>query len=161
MIRLCLPIAALAAAACQPVPAAEHPAPPQGPATACGSHKIADMVGKQHSPALEAIVRERSGARAIRWIAPGTWRDDFPRWSPDGKLAWIRRSGQTFNQGAPRLAPTQHASVPAQPSLFWLVPDQASRAAASGDTPAGRFARGIGGRRDGRIGRRSARGVGR
>ena len=39
--------------------------------------------------------------RQIRWIAPGTWRDDFPRWSPDGKLAWIRRSGQTFNQGAP------------------------------------------------------------
>ena len=44
---------------------------------------------------------------------------------------------------APRLVPTQHAPVPAQPSQFWLVPDEASRESASGDTPAGRFARGV------------------
>jgi dipeptidyl aminopeptidase/acylaminoacyl peptidase len=37
----------------------------------------------------------------IRWIAPGTWRDDLPRFSPDGaRIAFIRRPGLLFGGGA-------------------------------------------------------------
>ena len=44
---------------------------------------------------------------------------------------------------APRLVPTSHRALPAQPSLYWLVPDEAARAAASSEnTPIARFARG-------------------
>ena len=44
---------------------------------------------------------------------------------------------------APRLVPTAHRPLPAQPSLYWLVPDAAARASASREnTPVARFARG-------------------
>ncbi len=44
---------------------------------------------------------------------------------------------------APHLVPTAHQPLPAQPSLYWLVPDEAARAAASREnTPLARFARG-------------------
>ena len=44
---------------------------------------------------------------------------------------------------APQLVPTAHQPLPAQPSNYWLVPDEAARAAASRDnTPLARFARG-------------------
>jgi dipeptidyl aminopeptidase/acylaminoacyl peptidase len=40
--------------------------------------------------------------RTVAWVAPATWRDDFPRWSADGRrLAFIRREGGTFQSGAP------------------------------------------------------------
>ena len=40
--------------------------------------------------------------RTVRWVSPGTWRDEYPRWSPDGtKLAFIRRPGATYTRGAP------------------------------------------------------------
>ena len=45
---------------------------------------------------------------------------------------------------APRLVPTTHTPLPAQPSLFWLVPDEAARtAAARENSPTARFARGV------------------
>jgi dipeptidyl aminopeptidase/acylaminoacyl peptidase len=41
-------------------------------------------------------------ARAVRWVAPGTWHDDTPRWSRDGRrLAFVRRPGSTYTRGAP------------------------------------------------------------
>ena len=44
---------------------------------------------------------------------------------------------------APRLVPTAHRPLPAHPSLYWLVPDDTARAAASREnTPIGKFARG-------------------
>ena len=44
---------------------------------------------------------------------------------------------------APRLVPTAHRPLPANASLYWLVPDEAARAAASREnTPIARFARG-------------------
>jgi soluble lytic murein transglycosylase len=43
----------------------------------------------------------------------------------------------------PRLASTTHAPLPALPSQYWLVPDEAARTAAQRDnTPTARFARG-------------------
>lgn len=45
--------------------------------------------------------------REIRWVSPGTYRDDFPRWSPDGfTLAFIRRPGAPYGTG-PSLPPVQ------------------------------------------------------
>ena len=61
--------------------------------------------------------------RRIHWVAPGTWRDDFPRWSPDGRLAFIRRSGATFNQGAP-LPPATAGSAP--PPFAIMVAESAA-----------------------------------
>jgi soluble lytic murein transglycosylase len=44
---------------------------------------------------------------------------------------------------APRLVPTSHAPLPADPSLFWIVPDQAARTAATrAGSATERFARG-------------------
>ena len=44
---------------------------------------------------------------------------------------------------APRLVPTTHAPLPAQPSQYWLVPDEAARTAAQrANTATARFARG-------------------
>ena len=44
---------------------------------------------------------------------------------------------------APTLVPTAHRPLPSHPSLYWLVPDNAARTAASRDTsPTGKFARG-------------------
>lgn len=52
------------------------------------------------------------GERRVSWIAPGTWRDDFPRWSLDGRrLAFIRRSGLPYATGLP-LPPVQGEGVP-------------------------------------------------
>ena len=51
--------------------------------------------------------------------------------------------GAQARSEAPRLVPTAHRPLPPHPSLYWLVPDDATRAAASRDnTPIGRFARG-------------------
>ena len=45
---------------------------------------------------------------------------------------------------APTLVPTAHRPLPSHPSLYWLVPDNAARTAASRDTsPTGKFARGV------------------
>jgi hypothetical protein len=68
MIRIALPLLALAATACDP---AISPQTPPGPPTACGSEKVADLIGKRRSFELEAQVKARTGAERIRWIAPG------------------------------------------------------------------------------------------
>ncbi len=40
--------------------------------------------------------------REVRWVSPGTFRDDTPRWSPDGKqLAYIREPGGAYARGEP------------------------------------------------------------
>lgn len=50
--------------------------------------------------------------RRITWVSPGTWRDDFPRWSPDGRsIAFIRRAGLPYATGLP-LPPVQGEGPP-------------------------------------------------
>lgn len=68
MIRLSLPLIALAAAACSsPPPAVLPPAP-----TACGAEKLGGFVGRTRTDAISAEVARISGAKGIRWISPGT-----------------------------------------------------------------------------------------
>lgn len=77
MIRLLLPVAALACAACTPqAPVQEHPqateiAPPAVPAGTCAQNGPATLVGKTRSEAVAAEALRLSGARTLRWIEPG------------------------------------------------------------------------------------------
>ena len=58
----------LALAACTTMePESPAPAPEDG----CGAARVADLVGRTRSGALEADVAARSGARRVRWIRPG------------------------------------------------------------------------------------------
>ena len=44
---------------------------------------------------------------AIRWVSPGTFHDELPRWSPDGNsIAFLRRPGSSYGTG-PSLPPVQ------------------------------------------------------
>ena len=67
MIRLSLPLIALAATACSPPPPAALPPAP----TACGAEKLGKFVGKARADAISAEVARISGAKGIRWISPG------------------------------------------------------------------------------------------
>lgn len=70
-------VAALAAltlaAACTPVPPAGGGAPqPQPiPTDACKATGMDDLIGKPQSEATAKEALSRSGARTLRWIAPG------------------------------------------------------------------------------------------
>jgi hypothetical protein len=68
MIRIALPLVALALSACDP---AVPPQTPPGPPTACSSEKVADLIGKRRNYELETQVKARTGAERIRWIKPG------------------------------------------------------------------------------------------
>jgi soluble lytic murein transglycosylase len=59
-----------------------------------------------------------------------------------GVGAQERAAGGGPSGGSPKLTPTSHPALPGNPALFWLVPDQAARAAAGGETAVARFARG-------------------
>ncbi|HEY2805121.1 MAG TPA: prolyl oligopeptidase family serine peptidase [Gemmatimonadales bacterium] len=38
--------------------------------------------------------------REVRWMSPGTFDDEMPRWSPDGKaIAFLRRNGAAYRRG--------------------------------------------------------------
>lgn len=69
MIRLALPLIALSTVACAPVEA-QLPAPAAAP-TPCGAEKVAGVIGKKRTPALERRVQALSGAARVRWIRPG------------------------------------------------------------------------------------------
>lgn len=68
MIRFALPLIALAVAACHEERPEPAPAPPAG---ACTSEGLESLVGKTRSAETEAEAKRRSGARTLRWIAPG------------------------------------------------------------------------------------------
>jgi len=67
MIRFALPLIALSTIGCAPVQA-QMPVPA---ATPCGAEKVAGLIGKKRSPALERRVQALSGAARTRWIRPG------------------------------------------------------------------------------------------
>ena len=67
MIRFALPLIALSTVACAPVQAEIPPTP----ATKCGAEKVAGLIGKKRTPALEKRVQTLSGAARVRWIKPG------------------------------------------------------------------------------------------
>jgi hypothetical protein len=66
MIRLALPLAALAAMGCAPIQALTPAAP-----TVCGAEKVASLIGRKRSASVEKRVQTLSGAARIRWIRPG------------------------------------------------------------------------------------------
>ena len=70
MIRMILPLAALAAAGCTygERPQAAAPSPPAGKCVADG---LAGLNGKTRSEAVAAEALRLSGAKALRWISPG------------------------------------------------------------------------------------------
>jgi len=68
MIRLALPLIALSTVGCAPLPPQQIPAPASTP---CGAEKVAGLIGKKRTPALETRVQALSGAARIRWIRPG------------------------------------------------------------------------------------------
>ena len=92
-------VPALLLAGCAPHVQADpalDPAWQQMLAKGCGADVVQDMVGTVRSDAAEAEVRRRSGATAIRWIAPGEvvtmdYRRDRldVRVGPDGKIAGV------------------------------------------------------------------------
>jgi hypothetical protein len=64
-------IAAAAVAACATVPPDEEKVPEHG-AGVCDASRVQDLIGRQRSDALGAEALRRSGARALRWLAPDT-----------------------------------------------------------------------------------------
>jgi hypothetical protein len=73
MIRIALPLAAVALMGCTPTVTTTVPGPAVPPAakTPCGAEKVTQYVGQKRSPAIEREVARLSGAKAIRWITPG------------------------------------------------------------------------------------------
>ncbi|MEN3747762.1 I78 family peptidase inhibitor [Sphingomonas sp. HF-S3] len=73
MIRIALPLAAVTLMGCTPVATRPEPGPAVPPAalTPCGAEKVSHYVGKTRSASVEREVARLSGAKAIRWIAPG------------------------------------------------------------------------------------------
>lgn len=69
MIRIALPLIALATIGCAPV---QPQATPRPAPTPCGAEKVASLIGKQRSPELAVEAGRLSGATRIRWIAPDT-----------------------------------------------------------------------------------------
>ena len=65
MIRIILPLAALAVIGCTPQ---QRPAETTG--IECDSNKVAGLIGRTRSAEVEAEAKRLSGASAIRWIAP-------------------------------------------------------------------------------------------
>lgn len=68
MIRLALPLIALGVAACHEERPEPVPAPPAG---ACTSEGLDSLIGKTQSAEIAAEAKRLSGARTLRWIAPG------------------------------------------------------------------------------------------
>jgi hypothetical protein len=68
MIRLVLPLTLLAAGGCQQ-PSAPEPTPP--PPGKCVADGLAGLTGKTQSEAVTKEALRLSGAKTIRWIAPG------------------------------------------------------------------------------------------
>ena len=69
MIRIALPLLALATVACVPHGRpGEAPAPPTA---ACNAEGLGDLIGKPRGEAVAAEAIRRSGAKLVRWITPG------------------------------------------------------------------------------------------
>lgn len=69
MIRLALPLIALAAAGCtQQRPESDAPPALSGP---CTSEGLESLIGKTRSAETEAEAKRLSGAKTFRWISPG------------------------------------------------------------------------------------------
>lgn len=64
-------IAAMMLGACATVPP-EEPQPPEHGAGVCDASRVQDLIGRQRSEALGAEALRRSGAKALRWLAPDT-----------------------------------------------------------------------------------------
>lgn len=72
MIRLTLPLVSLSLIGCAPeTPGYQVPPPETQQATPCGAEKLARFIGVARTDAISAEVASISGAKAIRWIAPG------------------------------------------------------------------------------------------
>lgn len=70
MIRLALPLVLLAASGCG---YADRPHGPPPPLQAhCTAEGLDSLIGKTRSPKLESRAKRMSGARTLRWIAPGS-----------------------------------------------------------------------------------------
>jgi hypothetical protein len=70
-MRIALVAAAAAmASACTPVELRSETATATPEATACNAATLGDLVGKRASDARADVMRTRSGARTLRWIAP-------------------------------------------------------------------------------------------
>jgi hypothetical protein len=62
--------AAVMAPACTPVELRSETAAVPPSTTACNAGMLGDLVGKRASDARADVMRARSGARTLRWIAP-------------------------------------------------------------------------------------------
>lgn len=72
MMRTLVALSALAlATSCAPVPRADGDAPQPVLADGCTATGLDDLIGRNRSEAVAAEVMKRSGARTLRWIAPG------------------------------------------------------------------------------------------
>jgi hypothetical protein len=69
MIRIALPLIALATIGCAPVQPQTAPRPAPTP---CGAEKVGSLSGKQSGPGTAAEAMRLSGASRVRIIAPDT-----------------------------------------------------------------------------------------
>jgi len=65
-------IAAAALTACASAPAGDVDKAPVHGDGSCDAAPVQDLIGRQRSDALGAEALRRSGARALRWLAPDT-----------------------------------------------------------------------------------------
>lgn len=72
MIRLVAGALMMVVTGCAGVPPAEAEEVPVHGAGKCDASKAQQLVGKVRSKALGADALRRTGARTLRWIAPGT-----------------------------------------------------------------------------------------
>lgn len=71
MIRLALPLIALATIGCTPATGEQDVIGIPPPPTACHSERVFEFIGKTRTDAISADVARLSGAKSIRWISPG------------------------------------------------------------------------------------------
>jgi hypothetical protein len=71
MNRTLIALSLLAGSGCATAQQQQIPVRGETPGRTCDSSKIADFVGRQRSPELEAELLEASGAAIVRWVPQG------------------------------------------------------------------------------------------
>ncbi|WP_213981816.1 I78 family peptidase inhibitor [Sphingomonas sp. dw_22] len=68
MIRLALPLIALAAGGCMQ----NSPPKTEVPGVQCNANGLKRLIGQQRSPEAETLAKQLSNAKTVRWLEPGS-----------------------------------------------------------------------------------------